>query len=419
MMTNVLEAQLKRYPATSVLILGEDPENDIAAIIPQDKYKTVSVINTKKEQVAIPNLPQRDLLITHIPLEKMGYGFFLNVVSKVKPQFVCCSFYAENQGGINEDTLSSRLLEYAYELFNHNEYTLPDGKTLIQLDYVVSSTVTTAAGPFKASYKTAGKELMSLSVYNVGFQKCEPLYQWGPGIRDHYLIHYIISGSGTYVCGNKEYHLSAGDCFLAYPNQEITYYADKTDPWKYAWIGFNGPDASLILGATDFTQDAPYIRNEPQGPRIEDLIHAVCDARGNGFTSTIQMTGHLYEILALFVNNAGTEPVHSVAQLYVKHAVEYIVENYSYPISIEDIAAYIGVSRSQLFRCFQSVLGVSPKEYLTEYRIKQACRLLEDSSFSMNAIANSLGFDNSLYFSKAFRKVQGVSPSEYRSGHKK
>ena len=43
---------------------------------------------------------------------------------------------------------------------------------------------------YKNSYKVTEKELVSLSVYNVGFQKCDALYQWGPGIRDHYLIHY-------------------------------------------------------------------------------------------------------------------------------------------------------------------------------------------------------------------------------------
>ena len=45
---------------------------------------------------------------------------------------------------------------------------------------------------YKNSYKVTEKELVSLSVYNVGFQKCDALYQWGPGIRDHYLIHYLV-----------------------------------------------------------------------------------------------------------------------------------------------------------------------------------------------------------------------------------
>ena len=53
---------------------------------------------------------------------------------------------------------------------------------------------------YKNSYKVTEKELVSLSVYNVGFQRCDSLYQWGPGIRDHYLIHYIISGTFVFVC---------------------------------------------------------------------------------------------------------------------------------------------------------------------------------------------------------------------------
>lgn len=60
---------------------------------------------------------------------------------------------------------------------------------------------------YKNSYKVTEKELVSLSVYNVGFQKCDPLYQWGPGIRDHYLIHYIISGKGYYKIKNTTFTL--------------------------------------------------------------------------------------------------------------------------------------------------------------------------------------------------------------------
>ena len=100
---------------------------------------------------------------------------------------------------------------------------------------------------YKNSYKVTEKELVSLSVYNVGFQRCDSLYQWGPGIRDHYLIHYIISGKGFYKIGKRTYELQAGDSFLVYPNTEVVYYAAETDPWEYAWVGFTGSDASMIL----------------------------------------------------------------------------------------------------------------------------------------------------------------------------
>jgi len=63
--------------------------------------------------------------------------------------------------------------------------------------------------------------------------------------------------------------------------------------------------------------------------------------------------------------------------------------------------------------------GISPKRYLTDLRIKQACMLLENSSLSVSAIANSVGFENSLYFSKAFKKAKGISPSQYAEKIKK
>ena len=75
---------------------------------------------------------------------------------------------------------------------------------------------------YKNSYKVTEKELVSLSVYNVGFQRCDSLYQWGPGIRDHYLIHYIISGKGFYKIGKRTYELQAGDSFLVYQRLSIT-----------------------------------------------------------------------------------------------------------------------------------------------------------------------------------------------------
>ena len=66
---------------------------------------------------------------------------------------------------------------------------------------------------FKNNFKSKEKELMSLSVYNVGFQKCESLHQWGPGMRDHYLIHYVLSGKGYYQTEGSVFPLYPGDVF--------------------------------------------------------------------------------------------------------------------------------------------------------------------------------------------------------------
>lgn len=267
---------------------------------------------------------------------------------------------------------------------------------------------------YKNSYKVSEKELVSLSVYNVGFQKCDPLYQWGPGIRDHYLIHYIISGHGTYAVGKERYHLQAGDTFLVYPNTEVTYFADRDEPWEYCWVGFTGSDAPTILNATDFTREHPVIKNTPVGDDIKRQLLHIYDARGSEFKHAVEMTGRLYTALALFMHNATKSTVRTSVNQYVQKGIEYISSNYSYPITVEDIASYVGLSRSHLFRSFETVLGQSPKEYLTDFRMKQACYLLEHSDLSITAIAISVGFDNSLYFSKTFHHINGISPREYR-----
>lgn len=268
---------------------------------------------------------------------------------------------------------------------------------------------------YKNSYKVTEKELVSLSVYNVGFQKCDALYQWGPGIRDHYLIHYIISGKGCYKVHGQTFLLHAGDTFLVYPNTEVLYCADEADPWEYAWVGFTGSDASMILNATDFTPDVPIIRDTPLGDNIRRQILHIYDARGNEFEHAVEMTGRLYTMLALFMHGATRSGSQNSTHSYVQKGIEFISSNYSYAITVEDIADYVGVSRSHLFRSFETVLGQSPKEYLTDFRMKQACYLLEHSDLSITAIANSLGFDNSLYFSKTFHKQKGMSPKEYRN----
>lgn len=267
---------------------------------------------------------------------------------------------------------------------------------------------------YKDSYIAARKELVSLSVYNVGKEKCDSLHQWGPGIRDHYLIHYVISGKGYYMVNGKTYTISSKEAFIIYPNTEISYVADKNDPWEYTWVGFNGSDASIILKATDFSKENPVIKKLSFGKEIQNTIMSIYSNRGNEFENAVEMTGQLYTLLAFFMKSAQKESRQNSANIYVQKSIEFITSNYSYPITIEDIASYVGISRSHLFRSFDATLNMSPKEFLTEFRIKQACYLLENSNLSITVIANSIGFDNSLYFSRAFKKSKNLSPKEYR-----
>lgn len=267
---------------------------------------------------------------------------------------------------------------------------------------------------YKNSYKNPKKELVSLSVYNTGFQKCEPRHQWGPGVRDHYLIHHIITGKGFYQVNGQTYEINAGDTFLIYPQTEVTYYAHSSQPWEYSWVGFQGSDAASILNATDFSPSSPVLPTSGLKDAIQAHLMGIYEASGNQFVDSVEMTGRLYCTLALFMKHSSAAGHTNTAGSYVQAAIAYISANYSYPITVEDIASYVGISRSHLFRSFEAVVRKSPKEYLTAFRIKQACHLLQHSSLSIAAIATSVGFDNGLYFSKTFHKIVGASPRDYR-----
>lgn len=275
-------------------------------------------------------------------------------------------------------------------------------------------------GSYKLSYKVGENQLNSLSVYNVGYQKCEPEYQWGPGVRDHYCIHHILSGSGYYSTGKVSRHLRAGDTFILYPGVELQYQADREEPWEYAWAGFMGADAASIIRNTEFSRETPYIlKGRIPEQKIREGLDRIYRVKGNTYEAAVAMTGELYSLLAVFMHYSDKEgQKKDMTTLYVEKAESYIETNYSYPITVEDIAHYVGVSRSHLFRSFQAYMQRSPKEYLTEYRIKQACHLLKETELSVSAIAYSVGFENNLYFSKAFKKQKGVSPSEYRKSRR-
>lgn len=268
------------------------------------------------------------------------------------------------------------------------------------------------ADNFKHSYKQIAKDILSLTVYNVGYQKCTPLYKWGSGVRDHYLIHHIIEGKGYYQVGGKIYTLTKGDTFIVFPYTEVSYWADSENPWEYYWVGFSGSDAKLLLKKTDFSESNPVISTD-FGKKLKNAIFNIYNSKGNSYNKSAMMTGYLYIALSLLIEKSD-RIIRNTDERYIKQAVDYISYNYVNDISVEDIAEFVGISRSQLFRAFRSNVGKSPSAFLTDFRIRQACSLLADSSLSVSSVAYSVGYSDNLYFSKVFHKIKGVTPSEYR-----
>lgn len=265
--------------------------------------------------------------------------------------------------------------------------------------------------PYKHSYKFPKRSIAALAVYNTGSQKCSGGYSWGPGVRDHYLLHYVISGKGIYQTNGRTFYLQAGDLFLAYPDQSIFYQSDEDDPWEYCWVGFHGTDAPLLLEQTDFSPDTPVSGFE--GNELYEQMMQIYTVQGSRPYQSVYMTGALYQLLSTLIRVSRRIPRQSLSASYVSRACDYIANHYGLPIGVEDIADHVGLSRSRLYRAFQQELHTSPVKYLTHFRIRQACVLLERRDLTVKAVAHSVGFENQLYFSRRFREIMKLSPTEY------
>lgn len=95
-------------------------------------------------------------------------------------------------------------------------------------------------------------------------------------------------------------------------------------------------------------------------------------------------------------------------------AISYFCEHYNEPINIDDYAKENHFSTSWFIRNFKLYTGITPKQYILKKRIYNAEALLQNTQYNINEIAQIIGYDNPLYFSRVFQKTKGISPSEYR-----
>lgn len=101
----------------------------------------------------------------------------------------------------------------------------------------------------------------------------------------------------------------------------------------------------------------------------------------------------------------------------MKTMARYIQENYSAEIDAASIAGSASISESECLRCFRSVIGMPPMQYVKEFRLQKAAELLISTKHGVAEIGAQCGFLDASYFTKSFREWKGVSPSEYRKSH--
>ena len=269
------------------------------------------------------------------------------------------------------------------------------------------------------------ENFIDLGMYQYGYEQCEPGHSFGPATRNHYLFHYIISGTGTLMADNAKgetqtYSIKSGQGFLIFPGQITTYIADQNLPWEYVWIEFDGLRVREALDLTELSVNTPVYHSHSKDLReqlMNEMLYIVHHAKESPF----HLIGHLYLFLDYLTQSAKSKKLvqsSKMSDYYIIEAINYIEQNFQNNITIEDIAAVCGINRSYFGKIFRNSIGRSPQEFLMNYRMVKATELLKLTSLSIAEIGSAVGYENQLHFSRAFKTIYGISPREWRNQHK-
>ena len=269
------------------------------------------------------------------------------------------------------------------------------------------------------------ENFVDIGLYQYGWEQCEPSHSFGPAARNHYVFHYVISGTGTLMANDSsgntiKYQVKSGQGFMLFPNQINTYIADQDLPWEYTWVEFDGLRVKEALSTTDLCKNAPVYHSHSKELRerlVEEMLYIVHHPKEPPY----HLIGHLYLFLDDLLQSAKSTrlvPSGRMSDYYIKEAMNYIEQNFQNNISIEDIAAVCGINRSYFGKIFRNTVGQSPQEFLMNYRMIKATELLKLTSLSIADIGSAVGYENQLHFSRAFKTIYGISPREWRNQHK-
>ena len=244
-------------------------------------------------------------------------------------------------------------------------------------------------------------------IHSLGYSDNPKVTQYASTGRGQYIIHLVLSGKGFFN-GNE---VCAGQGFLITPHMQEDYHPDAETPWSFLWIISEDPEMQYFFDRFPSEAETGIF---PFHNRYE--AEAVI-ARLATIPNHLPPAPLLSELfLHLFHSCIATETSArpSPAKIYFEFSVNYIKTNLHTPISVDTLCRTVGITQPYLYKIFKKETGDSPKQYISGLKILKAKRLLTETDLSVSRVADSVGFESVIDFSKFFSRQTGMSPSAYR-----
>lgn len=235
-----------------------------------------------------------------------------------------------------------------------------------------------------------------------------------------YLFFLVTKGQGTLEYGGKKYFLKKGDC--VYVDCHTAYAHSCADTlWQLKWVHFYGPNMSGIYNKYMERGGRPVLTpaNFEKYETLVDEIYQI--ASSDAYIKDMRIFEKLTSLLTLLMEQSWdadaseTAPRKGIGKKQNLQALkEYLDENYAARITLDQLAERFFINKFYLTRIFKEQFGESVTGYLLQVRITKAKQSLRFTDKPIEEIAHECGMHDANYFSRTFKKVEGVTPGEFR-----
>jgi AraC-like DNA-binding protein/quercetin dioxygenase-like cupin family protein len=240
--------------------------------------------------------------------------------------------------------------------------------------------------------------------------------------RDSVAGHeFILSlhGSGWVEIEGKTFKVRAGQLVWLPVRLTHGHYPAKDDPWEIQWIRVDGEKLNNFMNFLDIETNPIF------DPRDQIKVAAIfseilLQMPLRDFSADLRSEICITELILIMLNSRSGENIKSANHMHksLHRLISHVQSHYSDEWSIEGFLRYCQVSKSQLFHLFNTTFHQSPMKWLKSYRMSQARRLLVETTDSITEVGQQVGYNDPLHFSRDFRLLNGMPPSEFRKKEK-
>ena len=227
-----------------------------------------------------------------------------------------------------------------------------------------------------------------------------------------YLLTYVAEGSATLSAKGKRIPLKKGDFYVMFPASGVSYVTGANKPWSIRWVTLTGSQLDELLPLMGFSPSHPVTAvTNPQ--EVEEILKELFFiALKEDLKSKLSALSLLYRLLGAVSKSEST----AFPNKTVSEAVDYVAEHFSdEKLTVEALAARAFLNPNYFSKLFAKHVGIPPAKFILKTRMEKAKNLLRFTHLPISDIALSVGFSDPLYFSRAFHRFAGLSPTQYRS----